>query len=128
MLFGLFLLAACAGGPPDNPIIGDWHLATPSGLQWHGNIIGFRDDCLIVRGDLVSAWVARPVIFEEGIDGTFVWYGPPAAADLRSNHAAARVIFISPDRIQVFWPHGDEANYLRALGPARTDNRDCRTP
>ena len=127
-VLGALLLAACAGSPPENPLIGDWHVANPSGLQSHGNIIGFRDNCLIVRGDRVSARVARPVVFADGIDGTFVWYGPPAVANPRVTHAAARVIFISPDRIQVIWPHGAETDYLRAIGPPRDDNRDCRTP
>jgi hypothetical protein len=127
-ILAALLLAACAGGPPENPLIGDWHVAAPSGLQSHGNIVGFRDHCLIVRGDGASARVARPVAYNDGIDGTFVWYGPPAAANPRITRNAARVIFISSNRIQVVWPHGTETDYLRAIGPPRDDNADCRTP
>lgn len=129
---GLMALAlgACAGGPPDNPLIGDWHMADPAVSRAPGNLIGFREDCLIVGGNPANVRVARPVVFRDGIDGTLVWFGPPALAEPPSEDMAARVIFLSPNRIQIVWPRGGEAGYLRAVGPddARGGNADCRTP
>lgn len=129
-VLGILALAACAGGPSDNPLIGDWHVESPTVLRAHGNIIGFRDNCLIVSGNRVNVRVARPIVFGEGIDGTFVWYGPPAVATQRVEADAARVIFISPNRIRVVWPHGPETGYLRAVGAtdAHFSNADCITP
>lgn len=129
-VLGLLALAACAAGPSDNPLVGDWHVASPTVLRAHGNVIGFRENCLIVSGNRVNVRVARPIVFGEGIDGIRVWYGPPAAAAQKSDADAARVIFISPNRIQIIWPHGTETGYLRALGApdAHFSNADCQTP
>ena len=129
-LLGFLALAACAGGPSDNPLVGDWHVASPTVLRAHGNVIGFREECLIVSGNRVNVRVARPIVFGEGIDGIRVWYGPPAVAAQKSEADAARVIFISPNRIQIIWPHGAETGYLRAVGAADAhfSNADCKTP
>ncbi len=129
-VFGLLALVACAAAPSDNRLVGDWHAASPTALRAHGNIIGFRDDCLIVRGNRVNVRVARPVVYAEGIDGTLVWFGPPAVAPDKSEDAAARVIFISSNRIQIVWPRGVETDYLRAVGGvgANSSNADCITP
>ncbi|MGB0571254.1 MAG: hypothetical protein ACPGQM_04165 [Alphaproteobacteria bacterium] len=123
-------LAACASAHSDNPLVGDWQAASPTVLRAHGNIIGFREACLIVRGNRVNVRVARPIVYGDGIDGTFVWFGPPAIATLRSEDDAARVIFISPNRINVVWPRGMETDYLRAIGGegANSSNKDCITP
>ena len=72
-LLGFLALAACAGGPSDNPLVGDWHVASPTVLRAHGNVIGFREECLIVSGNRVNVRVARPIVFGEGIDGIRVW-------------------------------------------------------
>ncbi|MDA0784873.1 MAG: hypothetical protein O3B37_01160 [Proteobacteria bacterium] len=127
---GLLALVACAGGPSDNPLVGDWQVVSPSALRAHGNVIGFREACLIVSGNRVNVRVARPIVYGEGIDGIFVWYGPPAAAEQKSETDAARVIFISPHRIRIIWPRGVETGYLRALGSADAhfSNDDCKTP
>lgn len=129
-ILAVLVLAACTGGPSDNPLVGDWHVASPTMLRAHGNVIGFREDCLIVSGNRVNVRVARPIVFADGIDGTLVWYGPPAVAAQKSEADAARVIFISPNRIQIVWPHGTETGYLRAVGPADAhfSNADCKTP
>jgi len=129
-ILGVLALAACAAGPSDNPLVGDWHAASPTALRAHGNIIGFRDDCLIVRGNRVNVRVARPIVYRDGIDGIFVWFGPPAVAATKSDDDAARVIFISPNRIQIVWPRGVETDYLRAVGGvgANSSNEDCITP
>ena len=129
-VLGLLALAACAGGPSDNPLVGDWHVASPTVLRAHGNVIGFRENCLIVSGNRVNVRVARPIVFGQGIDGIRVWYGPPAVAAQKSEADAARVIFISPHRIQIVWPHGTETGYLRAVGAAGAhfSNADCNTP
>ena len=129
-ILGFLALAACATGPSDNRLVGDWHAASPTALRAHGNIIGFREDCLIMRGNRVNVRVARPIVYGEGIDGTFVWFGPPAVAAQISEDDAARVIFISPHRIQIVWPRGVETDYLRALGGvgANSSNDDCITP
>ena len=129
-LLGFLALAACAGGPSDNPLVGDWHVASPTVLRAHGNVIGFREECLIVSGNRVNVRVARPIVFGEGIDGIRVGYGPPAVAAQKSEADAARVIFISPNRIQIVWPHGAETGYLRAVGAADAhfSNADCKTP
>ncbi|HCP01598.1 MAG: hypothetical protein CL573_09080 [Alphaproteobacteria bacterium] len=72
--------------------------------------------------------VVQPIILEDGIDGILVWYSPPSGTKQIAPHAIARILFISPDRIQIVWRHGIDTAYLRAIGPVQTDNRDCQKP
>lgn len=122
--FSLFL-TACASNPLDNPLIGDWQVNLPTTPRAHGNIIGFRDNCLIVRGNWIDIRVARPINYFNTGTQTLVWYGP-TARDADPNPAlAARVTFLAPDRVRIIWPKGLSAYYMRTLGK-HASNRDCR--
>ncbi len=117
-------LSACAGEPP-NPLLGDWIVALPTMPRAHGNEIGFRAECVIVRGDRIHTRIARPVRYA-GDNGTWrVWFGPDAES-LRPA-AAAEISFLSHDRIEVAWPAGITARYLRTLAGADAERHrgDC---
>lgn len=119
------LLTACANSPPDNALIGDWQVNLPTTPRAHGNIIGFRKACLIVRGNWFDVRVARPITYLANGAQLSVWYGPPAGEVHPNPALAARVTFLAPDRIRVVWPEGFVADYMRTLG-TQASNRDCR--
>lgn len=112
----LLILAACAADPDTNPLIGDWVIDEPTVPRAHGNLVQFRDGCVIVSGNRLDIRIAGPTRYRDGIDGTLVWYGSAAEATPTVDADAARVTFLSTDRIRVIWPHGGEARYLRAVG------------
>ncbi len=119
------LLTACASNPPDNPLIGDWQVNLPTTPRAHGNTIGFREACLIVRGNWIDIRIAQPIVYLSNNTQTSVWYGPPSKNTHPNPALAARVTFLAPDRIHVVWPEGFSADYMRALGK-EPSNRDCR--
>ncbi|MBO6782263.1 MAG: hypothetical protein JJ899_03180 [Alphaproteobacteria bacterium] len=68
--------------------------------------------------------VIRPVAYLAQGAQTFVWFGSPARDEDRSAADAARVTFLTPDRIRIVWPEGIEARYMRAIN-TNASERDC---
>lgn len=123
------VLAACTGSPaaPQNPLFGDWSMELPTTPRMHGNEIAFHPDCVIASGNLVDSRVVQPARFLKQDGQTYVWYGPATETATLYLDQAARVVFLSPDRIEVAWPEGFSANYRRAIF-AQSSNADCRFP
>lgn len=113
-------LAACASDPV-NPLIGEWVVDLPTTPRAHGNEIGFFEHCLVVRGDRINVRIAKPVRYVVIGSGALVWYGPDAETPGPGD--AARVRFLSADRIEVRWPEGVTARYLR--GVAQRDEEEA---
>lgn len=129
VLAALGVLAACTGRPtaPQNPLFGDWSMELPTTPRMHGNEIAFHPDCVIASGNLVDSRVVQPARFLTQNGETYVWYGAATESPTLYLNQAARVAFLSPDRIEVAWPEGFSANYRRAIF-AQTSNADCRLP
>ncbi|MBS28001.1 MAG: hypothetical protein CL566_03620 [Alphaproteobacteria bacterium] len=114
----LAALAACASEPKSHHLIGDWVIEQPTVPRAHGNLVRFREGCVIVSGNRLDIRIAKPARYQDGNDGTLVWYGPAAEAEPGITANAARVTFLAQDRILVVWPQGGESRYLRAVGQA----------
>ncbi len=107
------VLSACAHPIEDNPLIGDWVIDLPTTPRAHGNEIAFLEHCIVVRGNRIDVQIAKPVSYFLTGSGALVWFGTGAG---RTNpDSAARVRFLSNDRIEVRWPEGVTARYLRSL-------------
>jgi len=118
------LLTACAVETPSNPLLGNWVIDIPTTPRAHGNRIGFREGCVIVSGNRFDSRIANPITYLEQGNEMFVWYRSAARTKTPRPSEAARVVFITPDRIQMFWPEGFNADYMREVG-TRFSNRDC---
>ena len=128
VLSAMILLAACTTTAPpttQRPLYGDWVLDLPTLPRTHGNRVGFRDGCLLVAGNRFDMQVIRPVAYLAQGAQTFVWFGAPAGGGQRTSAHAARVTFLTPDRIRVAWPEGIEARYMRAINTNASED-DCR--
>lgn len=119
------LLTACATETSDNTLLGNWVVDVPTTPRAHGNMIGFRDNCVFVRGNRVDTRIARPAHYQSRNADIIVWYGEPARSEPRNPAHAARVTFLAPDRIQIAWPEGFEERYMRGIGKS-VSNSDCR--
>lgn len=113
---GVLILAGCTSDPERHTLIGDWIIDQPTVPRAHGNLVRFRNGCVIVSGNRFDIRIAKPARYQDGTDGTLVWYGPAAETKPAVAADAARVTFLATDRIQVIWPRGGEARYLRAVG------------
>jgi len=120
-----FLLAACASTTPDNRLLGDWVVDLPTTPRAHGNLVGFRGACVFVRGNRTETRTAKPVHYQIGNSDALVWYGEPARAEPRNPAQAARVTFLTPDRIHITWPEGFDERYMRGIADPRSA-RECR--
>lgn len=119
------LLAGCTAPMPENRLLGDWVVDLPTTPRAHGNLVGFRTACVFVRGNRTETRTARPVHYQIGTTSALVWYGAPAQAEPRNPAQAARVTFLTPDRIHITWPEGFDERYMRGIGDPRS-NRECR--
>ena len=121
------LLAACASNSttPGNPLLGDWVIDLPTTPRAHGDLVGFREDCVFVRGNRVETRMAKHAHYQIGNTDALVWYGDAARTESRNPAKAARVIFLAPDRIQITWPEGFDERYMRGIGNIRSGT-DCR--
>lgn len=119
------LLAACATETPNNTLLGNWVVDLPTTPRAHGSVVGFRENCVFVRGNRVDTRIARPVHYQSRSADVIVWYGEPARAEPRNPAQAARVRFVAPNRIQIAWPEGFEERYMRGIGNS-VSNSDCR--
>lgn len=118
-------LAACASTTPGNPLLGNWVVDLPTTPRAHGSHVGFRKDCVFVRGNRMETRIARPVDYQIGNSDALVWYGEAARSETRSPAEAARVIFLAPDRIHITWPEGFDERYMRGIENIRS-TADCR--
>lgn len=119
------LLGGCTAPLPDNRLLGDWVVDLPTTPRAHGNLVGFRDACVFVRGNRTETRVAKPVHYKIGNSDALVWYGEPARSGSRNPSRAARVTFLTPDRIHIIWPEGFDARYMRGIGDPWSA-RECR--
>src|SRR5690606_11497854 len=98
----------------------------PSVPRAHGRLVRFRDACVIVAGSDQGARTGAPVRYEIAKESGRFWFGSSAAAREPARYAAARVTFLTPDRIRIVWPSGHDAHYLRGLGPSDpAPGEDC---
>jgi len=119
------LLAACATEPSHNNLLGNWVVDLPTTPRAHGNLVGFRKDCVFVRGNRVDTRIASPVHYQSQNADFIVWYGQPARSEPRNPAQAARVTFMTPDRIRIAWPEGFDERYMRGIASS-VSNSDCR--
>ncbi|MEK9708461.1 MAG: hypothetical protein VW618_11675, partial [Alphaproteobacteria bacterium] len=105
-LLAVLALAGCETAAPDgaqsgNALVGNWRIELPTLPHSHGNEIGFREGCLIVGGDRVYTQVLKPAAYISHGMETYVWFGDAARTGNPHIVDAAKVEFLTRDRIEV---------------------------
>ncbi len=129
MFLATLVLGECETSLPGNtetgnPLLGNWSIDLPTLPHSHGNRIGFREGCLIVGGDRLYTQILKPAAYVGHGRDTYVWFGDAARSDNPHIVDAAKVEFLTRDRIEITWPEGIAARYLRAID-LRVSERDC---